>query len=268
MVASDPLGTVLQELTSARKIVARSTNRQIRNREDRDILSATAFAWFQSHRNRIPATADQALLEDANAAYRTILDATAKNSAKSTYLEAIDSARQAVIGLRSSIATATGTPLVETAPDFSPLVGDATMRGILERRWDECQKCLGAGANLAAIVMMGGLLEALFVARANKMTNKSALFKAKAMPLDSKTKKAIDLRDWTLGPYIDVAHELRWITKSGKDVAAVLRDYRNYIHPEKERSHGIVLTPHDSAMLWDVTKNLVRQVLVSAQQSP
>jgi hypothetical protein len=116
--------------------------------------------------------------------------------------------------------------------------------------------------------MMGGLLEALFVARANRMTNKSALFKAKATPLDSKTKKPIDLRDWTLGPYIDVGHELRWITKSGKDVAAVLRDYRNYIHPEKERSHGIVLTPHDSAMLWDVTKNLARQVLESAQQSP
>ena len=45
----------------------------------------------------------------------------------------------------------------------------------------------------------------------------------------------------------------------------MLRDYRNYIHPEKERSHGIVLTSHDSAMLRDVTKNLARQVLASAQ---
>jgi hypothetical protein len=263
-MVSDPLATVLQELTSARKIVARSRNRQIRNREDRDILSATAFAWFQSHRKRIPASADQVLLEQANAAYRTILDATAKNSAKSTYLQAMDSAREAVIGLRTSIASMTGTPIVETAPDFTPLVGDATMRGILERRWDECQRCLGAGANLAAIVMMGGLLEALFVSRANKMTNKSPLFKAKATPLDSRTKKPIDLRDWTLGPYIDVGHELKWITKSGKDVAAVLRDYRNYIHPEKERSHEIALTSHDSTMLWDVTKNLARQVLASA----
>ena len=268
MVASDPLATVLQELTSARRIVARSVNRQIRNREDRDILSATAFAWFQSHRKHIPPSADQNLVEKANAAYRTILDATAKNSAQSTYLQAMDSAREAVIGLRSGIVSTTGTPLVETPPNFSPLVGDATMRDILGRRWDECQKCLGAGANLAAIVMMGGLLEALLVARANRMTNKSPLFRAKSTPLDSKTKKPIDLRDWTLGPYIDVGHELKWITKAGKDVAAVLRDYRNYIHPEKERSHGIVLTSHDSAMLWDVTKNLARQVLASAQQLP
>ena len=144
MVVSDPLATVLQELTSARKIVKRSRNRQIRNREDRDILSATAFAWFQSHHKRIPAAADQDLLEQADAAYRTILDATAKNSAKSTYLEAMDSAREALIGLRTTVVSMTGTAIVETAPDFTPLVGDATMRGILERRWDECQVCLGA----------------------------------------------------------------------------------------------------------------------------
>ena len=173
----------------------------------------------------------------------------------------MDSAREALIGLRTTVASMTGTAIVETAPDFTPLVGDATMRGILERRWDECQRCLGAGANLAAIVMMGGLLEALFVSRANSMTNKSALFRAKATPLDSKTKKPIDLRDWTLGPYIDVGHELKWITKSGKAVAAVLRDYRNYIHPQKELSHGISLEPGDAHMLWEVAKSITLQIL-------
>jgi hypothetical protein len=60
-----------------------------------------------------------------------------------------------------------------------------------------------------------------------------------------------------------VAHELGWITKSGKEVAAVLRDYRNYIHPEKERSHGIMLTSADSAMFWEITKLLARQLLQS-----
>ena len=70
-----------------------------------------------------------------------------------------------------------------------------------------------------------------------------------------------DLRDWTLRPYIDVGFELRWITKPGKDIAAVLRDYRNYVHPEKERSHGVVLTPQDTAMFWEVTKGLARQLL-------
>jgi hypothetical protein len=66
--------------------------------------------------------------------------------------------------------------------------------------------------------MMGGLLEALFVARANLMTNKTPLFRAKATPIDSKTKKPLALPEWTLRPYIDVAAELGWISRSGKDV--------------------------------------------------
>jgi hypothetical protein len=78
----------------------------------------------------------------------------------------------------------------------------------------------------------------------------------KGTPLDAKTKKPLPHPEWTLRPYIDVAPEIGWITHSGKDVAAVLRDYRNYIHPEKERSHAITPTEDDSAMLWEVTKSL------------
>ena len=52
-----------------------------------------------------------------------------------------------------------------------------------------------------------------------------------------------------------------WITRSGKDVAAVLRDYRNYVHPEKQRSHGVSLNGHDAQMFWDVTRNLLLQLL-------
>ena len=137
------------------------------------------------------------------------------------------------------------------------------MNAILERRWNECQGCIRASAPLAAKVMMGGLLEALFVARANVMTNKAPLFRAKATPIDSKTKKPLALPEWTLRPYIDVAAELGWISRSGKDVAAVLRDYRNYIHPEKERAHGVSLNDHDAGMFWEVTKSLARQLLAS-----
>jgi hypothetical protein len=145
------------------------------------------------------------------------------------------------------------------------------MKVILERRWNECQSCVRAEAPLAATVMMGGLLEALFVARANLMTNKTPLFRAKATPIDAKTKKPLVLTEWTLRPYIDVAAELGWISSSGKDVAAVLRDYRNYIHPEKERAHGVRLNEHDSSMFWGVTKSLTNQLLASvgaAAKSP
>jgi hypothetical protein len=44
-------------------------------------------------------------------------------------------------------------------------------------------------------------------------------------------------------------------------VAVILRDYRNYIHPEKERSHSVALSPDDAAMFWEVTKTLSRELL-------
>ncbi len=138
------------------------------------------------------------------------------------------------------------------------------MQVILTNRWNECTKCIGASAFLAATVMMGGLLEALLVARANRMSNKAPLFTAKSTPIDPKTHKPLDLRHWTLAPYIDVAHELGWITKSAKDVATVLRDYRNYVHPEKERSHSVTLSAPDAQMFWELVKSLTRQLLASA----
>jgi hypothetical protein len=95
------------------------------------------------------------------------------------------------------------------------------------------------------------------------MVNKAPLFRAKATPIDSRTRKPLALPEWTLRPYIDVGAELGWISSSGKDVAAVLRDYRNYVHPEKERAHGVSLNDHDSDMFWEVTKSLARQLLSS-----
>ena len=209
--------------------------------------------------------AEPSLLADVSTAYQIIMDAAEKNSVKKTYLDAMGSAKDALLKLRGQVIVAEGNPATDIAPDFSPLVGDELMRGILERRWDECMKCVAAHANLASIVMMGGLLEALFVARANKLANKSPLFKASTAPIDPKTRKPLDLRDWTLRPYLDVGHELEWITRSAKDVAAVLCEYRNYVHPEKERRHNIVLQAQDSVMLWGVTKSLVHQLLQSAK---
>ena len=138
------------------------------------------------------------------------------------------------------------------------------MRDILTRRWYECCKCVKAEAHLAAIVMMGGLLEALFVARANKMGDKTTLVNAVSAPKEKGTGKTINYQEWMLDSYIKVAHELNWITESAKNVADVLKEYRNYVHPEKERRHGVVLAFNDSSMFWFVTKALTRQLLMSA----
>jgi hypothetical protein len=113
---------------------------------------------------------------------------------------------------------------------------------------------------MAATVMMGGLLEGLLLARVNKEPDPRPVFTAAGAPRD-KMGKTLALKDWTLRNFIDVAHELKWITVSARDVGVVLRDYRNYIHPQKELSHGIILEAGDASVLWEVAKSISRQLL-------
>jgi len=112
--------------------------------------------------------------------------------------------------------------------------------------------------------MMGGLLEALFVARANKMTDKTPLTSAVNAPKDKTTGKATNYQDWMLDSYIKVGSELKWITESARDIADKLKEYRNFVHPAKELRYGITLDINDSSMFWQVTKALARQLLLTA----
>jgi hypothetical protein len=115
------------------------------------------------HRPSVLKDAEPGALTQADNAYHVILRGADLNTQKSTYLDAMDNAKAALIELRSRLVVVNVE--ADAAPDFSPLTTDAEMKAILERRWIECTKCVGAKAHLAAIVMMGGLLEALFVAR-------------------------------------------------------------------------------------------------------
>lgn len=252
----------IAEIDHVRKVLARLKARRIRNSEHRDLLKASALTWFRSHRGPVVGAIRADLLDGIDRPYQRVLDAAERDSAKNTYLVAVRDAKNALAAARAELLVAAPAPHTpDVAPDFSPLAADSLMQAILTRRWNECQRCLEASAPLAATVMMGGLLEALFVSRANKLSDKTRLFSSLAAPFDKKTGKALDLRHWTLAAYIDVGHDLEWISRSAKDVAVVLRDYRNYIHPEKERAHGVALSVDDATMLWGVTKTLAKELL-------
>ena len=266
--AFDALDSAIQEVTKARGRVSVMQANQVRRADDRDMLKSTAYAWFRTHRAVVAAEAPRVDLGAADTPYQRILDSAEKYAAKQTYLDSLKNAKKALVAIRAQVVSApessAGAATDDLAPDFSPLAGNEAMRDVLTRRWHECQKCVKADAHLAAIVMMGGLLEALFVARANKMPNKTPLLDAASAPKDKTTGKTLNYQQWMLDSYIKVAHELGWITDSAKNVADVLKEYRNYVHPEKELRHGVNLALNDSSMFWQVTKALARQLLLSA----
>ena len=261
-------GTFL-ELDRLKKTLRRRTSRQVTSIDEISLVRATSLAWFNNHRSVVLAVVGDEALELIDNQYKLLISASDKASARTTYLSTIKNLRRDVSQLRtlSVSESAVTAPLAtsDTPPDFSPIIQDARMKSILEDRWKECSACLRAGAPLSATVMMGGLLEAFLLARINAEPNKDRVFKAKAAPVSHKTKKTLPLSEWTLRHYLDVAHELRWISRSAKDIGAVLRDYRNYIHPHKELSHGITLHEKDAALFWEISKSVSKQLIEHAK---
>ena len=266
--AHESIDAAIDLANASLKRVAKIKTAQVRGLDEIAALKATAQTWFHSHKPPVVIGAPSVDLSAVDDCFTRILDATERHASKSTYSGALKDAKSALISVRTAALVATvAAQSVQTddiAPDFSPLAGNPQMQEILTRRWNECAKCVNADAHLAAIVMMGGLLEALFVARANKMPDKTPLITAASAPRDKVTGKATNYQDWMLDSYIKVGFELKWITESAKDLSNRLKEYRNFVHPEKELRYGVTLGLNDSSMFWQVTKALTRQLLLSA----
>ncbi len=272
--ALEHIEAAISEVTAARTSVCRGTSRQVKSIDERDRLKSVAFAWFKSHKQHV----QHVEVTDVDAAFQTVLESTARYATRSTYARALKDAKAAlVVSRRALVAPPDGTSgsalavrgpfKAESPPAFASIVADAAMQAILERRWAEVQLCIEARANLAATVMMGGLLESLLLARINRCSNKASLFTAKTSPR-GKDGKVLPLPDWKLVAMVEVAHELGWITKSARDVGNVLRDFRNYIHPHKEHTDGVALSNEDCRMFWEVSKSISRQILSSIGSNP
>ncbi|MCX6025705.1 MAG: hypothetical protein NTY23_05525 [Chloroflexi bacterium] len=275
---SDTLANIdaaITEVNAARQALLRRKTKQVSAADEIDRLKSVAYTWFQTHRPFVCAHSTCPDLTAVDAAYRALMQATGGHAARKTYADALRDAKQSLVTARTLVATtlsttprpkpATGT--ADTPPNFAPLAVDPRMQTILNRRWGEVQQCIGASAHLAATVMMGGLLESLLLARISSSPNMSAVFTAGRAPHD-KAGKTLPLSEWKLVNMVEVAHELRWITKSAKDVGNVLRDFRNYIHPHKEYTDDLAISEEDAVMFWEVTKAVTRQVLGSCGKSP
>jgi len=237
---------------------------QVRNTDEIDYLMSLCHAWHRTFRPEIEeAVADKSLLAKVDDSFAKITRATARSSSRNTYVSALEEAKNALAEIRTATLGVRPKRLssADVAPNFMALAPSDQMQAILQKRWNECQKCISAEAYLAATVMMGGFLETLFLAKVNQLQDKKLIFTASKAPKDQAKGSTLPLWQWTLRDYIEVAGEVGWISKPGKDVASVLRDYRNYIHPEKELSHGVSINVDDVGLFWDLTKRITFQLI-------
>jgi len=264
--AHEAIELTLNELARLRTTLAKGKSRQVSSAAELDVIKANVQTWLRTRRPFLLGFIEAQSLQPADAVFTQLMTAANRQTSRTRYLDLLKGLRKSLLTLQAGnavgLASVPKTPAAtsDAPPSFAPIASDPEMQKLLVNRWNECVACVGYGLPLAATVMLGGLLEALLVARINALPDQSAVFTAKAAPRD-KAGKTLKLSGWMLNDYIDVAHELNWISATHKDVGAVLRDYRNYIHPYKEYQHKKTITPDDAKMLWEIGKTIMRQLL-------
>lgn len=131
MIASaDPIETCLREVDQARKRVSRIDSKQITRGDDRDYLESVADSWFKSHRPVLAARVPEEALTSVDADLRAVLDATARSSARTTYLISLKAAKDALSSLRGVSLVPPRSPglATEAPPDLSALASDPAMK--------------------------------------------------------------------------------------------------------------------------------------------
>ncbi len=252
------------EIDKLQKLFKKSKSKQVQTKDEREILKAVSLTWFHRHRIAILKYVQEVQISHIDSEYQEQLSIADKSPARQKCATLFKQIKSNLLALRNeNITTVVSSSVVgvdDTIPNFSNVVPDADMQKILSSRWDECNKCVNGNAPLAAVVMMGGLLETLLLSKINGLPNMSIVFTATLAPKNHQG-QTLPLKEWGLRNYIDVAHELKWITQTEKDLGAVLMDYRNYIHPFKQKVYGVFLQPSDARILWELCKSISKQLL-------
>lgn len=265
----DALDGGIQAVTNLRSALARKRGqRQVRSSDERSIVKATAEAWFHNLKPKIVEAVPAASLEPVDGGFSKLAEWADQNTTRNRYFEVLGTLKADLVALRTAVLRAPPAPrnsaMAEAAPDFGAIASDPQMQAILTRRWEEIGACVRGGANLAATVMMGGLLEGLLLSRVLRLPDKdrAQIFRTKACP-KRKDGTARPLSEWTLHDYIAVAYGMAWIGDTAKAIGGVVRDYRNFVHPQKEYSQGVAITAQDARIHWAVCSTLTREIIAS-----
>ena len=146
--------------------------------------------------------------------------------------------------------------------DLSLLTKDTTFANFLRERWIETQKCIKAETYLAAVILMGSLLEGVLFAVVKD--NQETSNRAKASPKKNGKPKPSD--EWSLNDLIEVAHECGWIKKDRKAFNDILRDYRNIVHPRHQLQTMVNPDEGTTAICWEVVKATINDLITWRKQ--
>ena len=135
-------------------------------------------------------------------------------------------------------------------PDLEP---------IIQARWLEAQRCQHSGAFLAAVIIMGSILEALLLARCSM--SPSDAYQSSAAPKDRSSGKAIAPHEWSLSVLIDVSVSKAWLKTDRGGFSHALRQSRNIVHPYEQARSGANFDEATCKVCWQVLNASVDDLL-------
>jgi len=141
--------------------------------------------------------------------------------------------------------------------DFNEFINDKSLVFILNSRWKEVENCINSKAFLAAIILMGSILEGVLLYVIENNEEKAKL--SKEAPHKHEEIKNID--KWTLYDLIVVSHDCKWLDKDIKDFDHNLRDYRNLVHPRKQRDEEFYPDEDTCKICLEVVKAAMNDVM-------
>lgn len=158
------------------------------------------------------------------------------------------------------MASATGTGKVEISriPDIKKLVSILPdLETTLGVRWLDAQKCVHQKCYLAAIILMGSVLEGLLLARVSLSPTES--YRSSAVPKD-RSEKPKSYTDWNLNELINVAVDLGWIKSDRAKFSHALRESRNIVHPWAEITTKTYFDEYTCSTSWEALKASVHDL--------
>jgi hypothetical protein len=145
------------------------------------------------------------------------------------------------------------------APDLSRLTGsNQKLEEIIKQRWMDAQKCQHVEAYLAAIILMGSILEALLLA---KVSNNQGNAQRSCRAPRKKDGSQSPVYDWNLSTLIDVSVDCGWLKVDRGKFGHALRESRNVVHPWQ---HAAINADFDAATCrtcWEVLNASVEDLL-------
>ena len=141
--------------------------------------------------------------------------------------------------------------------DLDKLQLESGFSEIVKQRLNEVEACIKTKASLAAVVMIGSILEGVLLGTA--LAYPRQFNQAKSAPKD-RDNKVRQFPEWTLSTMIDVAAELDILRKDVQTFSHYVRDFRNYIHPYAQMASKFSPDEHTALICWQVLKAAIYQI--------